>query len=167
MFVENLKELTIAFAGTKGVLLISGKKALLNFFWHLTKFFPFLRNLSTKSISKESERICKVPQRNIKVQKIRAIVSFHSQRLFSRFFSIVGFPPPSFFHHHGCFIMIDGTKSLLPVVREDSKGRRRRCCDLDFLIRLTDLNWVLLLLSCHLWWHRLLRFEVLLCHQLY
>ena len=50
-----------------------------------------------------------------------------------------------------CFIMIDGTKSLLPVVRVDQK--QEEVCDLDFLIRGTNLNWVLLLLCCHLGWH--------------
>ena len=38
-----------------------------------------------------------------------------------------------------CFIMIDGTKSLLPVVRVDQE-REEEVCDLDFLIRVTNLN---------------------------
>ena len=50
-----------------------------------------------------------------------------------------------------CFIMIDGTKSLLPVVRVDQE-QEEEVCDLDFLIRVTNLNWVLLLLCCHLGW---------------
>ena len=37
-----------------------------------------------------------------------------------------------------CFIMIDGTKSLLPVVRVDQE--QEEVCDLDFLIRVTNLN---------------------------
>lgn len=38
-----------------------------------------------------------------------------------------------------CFIMIDGTKSLLPVVRVDQE-QEEEVCDLDFLIRVTNLN---------------------------